>query len=354
MSINSCKTSGNAARACRQSAFHFSPLQDNVEAIVLATLASLQGGGHKTWPHILLFGEDHSNPHHLALKMAVIDELANNGVRLAIGLEEEHNKNYAARAMRPAQNILNAFHAAFAGTTQGKASQASTGKQTASSAISAREMAASIVYSDASWGIWSNRSLRHYLFQNSITTFFNDAAMKHHTAELDLDNQATATVARDLYPDVTEFKPYDRESYHVRNVFMCRQVLSQVKDLQTDLYVMSVGNSHVAGLKGKSPYNHSLAYLFRDGGLNVTAVPVFDEFTSYRNLPDDIALENHNAALDIRTQTHCFDLNNAGLEHFRLHTALKDTGMEAYQVDRTTVSRYRAWLHETRGTKPGL
>lgn len=230
------------------------------DQIVAETLKRLEEKPQDGKPLFLILGETHSIAAHILLQLVVLKKLMNLNLKIAVGLEQQHNflqqefSGYAKEVYGFLQNELPPIP--DPGGTNGL------------------RVLYEHDYADANLAI---KLRTRFLLEQGILTSFNDAASgeRHLNAQDNLTCltiETTPGVVKDSR--ISAVKP---EGMHVRNRFMVEHAQEHAAQTGVNIYIQQCGNSHVVGKKPKLPFQQSLGALFMEAGHHIFTVPVFDQ-----------------------------------------------------------------------------
>lgn len=221
-------------------------------------------GGRKL---VVLMGERHDAPAHVALRQSVIERLLTSSSPIACGLEREHDLL--------AVIIEGAFQHPLA---EGLRDALCALDRDGQNLLKAYKVAMRAVESPV-----TDKNFMNFCLAEEVSMRVNDVAMSRALAPggerrrcLDTTAPAMQDIIRSHAPalqgqDVTFVSA---EGVHLRNRLIVERVLEHMNDSGAQVYVQSCGNSHIYGDRfGHKPFAQSLSALFNQAGMDV--LPVF-------------------------------------------------------------------------------
>lgn len=224
-------------------------------------------------PLVVLMGERHDAPAHIALRQSVIERLLTSSSPIACGLEREHDLLGAI--------VESTFQYPLTGELRDALDVLDPDGQNMLKAYKATRKAVESPVMD--------KNFISFCLAEEVSVRANDAAASWALAPggvskrcLDMADLATCKILQRHAPalqgkDVTFISA---EGVYLRNRLIVERVLGHMNDSGAQVYVQSCGNSHIYGDKfGHKHFVQSLSALFNQAGMDV--LPVFVSSKAY-------------------------------------------------------------------------
>ena len=231
-------------------------------------------------PLVVLVGESHNMPSHIALQYMLADRLKQAGVKFACGAELPHN--FSSKYLSDMLDIplTPAEHARVsAADTDGQWSIAT-------------RLADRPDFAPA-----SAHTLLSLYRRTGITARFNDASFGGARMLLDEADPLTGALIERHAPDRKGTKIFVTEplGIELRNRAMVHNMLAHIAQTGVPLYIMPCGRNHIFGnVDTEATYEGSLAALLKEAGAAVLPVYHLDE-GEIPPFPPEAAADNGNA-----------------------------------------------------------
>jgi hypothetical protein len=254
-------------------------------AMIRKRRAEMDAEGLHDEPLVVILGEAHSVPGHIAHEMEVIEGLAAEGVPVSVALEEDHSL------------LRRTFDQA---RWQRKTTPEEETLLQARDRDGTLSLAADLAVSERIDADHAQTTMRHYLKKRGIPVCYADEDVQRKNAMRGRDPEvAAAWAVRDEGPAPDKIDARGTKGVHVRNVLMARRALKFAKEHKSRVVVIICGAVHAAGYEvdfgGKVesfPARESLAAAVKNEGAKVLALPMItQEVLEAQDIPADHKLK---------------------------------------------------------------